>query len=315
MIEVLNPGFMSIIVDGGRHGHADIGVPPSSALDRFAYLSLLHLLGNHENAPAVEIMGSDFRIRFGEDMLFALTGARVRAFLDDDPLLPWTSTMARKGSVLRVQEVKEGLRYYLGFSGTIEADEIMGSCTTNIECRFGGFGGRPLMKADRIMVRDIVTDIEERAFPDEMVPLMGPPHIIRMVQGPEWEKFEPGSTKDLQENGCGISYRVSPNLNRTGIRFEGQSFIFKDDVEKSIISEGILPGTIQIPGDGLPIIGLAERTIGGYARIGTVAMVDMDRLAHLRPRDTVHLRTVPIGEAERLWKAKRDSISFLYKKQ
>jgi allophanate hydrolase subunit 2 len=113
-----------------------------------------------------------------------------------------------------------------------------------------------------------------------------------------FEKKEPG-------------HIVSSKSNKTGIRLEGEPVDFRKGVDKSIISEGILPGTVQIPGDGLPIITLYERTIGGYARLGTVAKVDQDRLAHLKPGDKVLFEMITMEEAESLWNRKMERESFL----
>jgi allophanate hydrolase len=89
---------------------------------------------------------------------------------------------------------------------------------------------------------------------------------------------------------------------------EGKPLSFRPEVPKSIISEGILPGTVQIPGDGLPIVMLHERTIGGYARAATVVRADRDRLAHLQPGDLACFERITIEEAEALWREKKDRM-------
>jgi biotin-dependent carboxylase-like uncharacterized protein len=301
MIEVVSPGWLAVIVDGGRHGLADVGVPPSSALDGFAFRTLNSLLGNPGGRPALEVMGSDFRLLFREDMGCAITGAKVSAFLDDLPLKPWSAFQAPKGSLLRVREVTEGLRYYVGFTGLMEADEVMGSYTTNIECRFGGYRGRPLMKGDRIGIVEGRPGIEASSAPAGPIPSMAPPHVLRIVPGPEWGSFCDAPAESVNGQGKEPTwFTVSARLNRTGIRLEGDPILFKEKADRSIVSEGVLPGTVQVPGDGMPIIVLYERTIGGYARMGIVAAVDRDRLAHLRPKDPVAFRVIGRDEAERL---------------
>jgi 5-oxoprolinase (ATP-hydrolysing) subunit C len=121
--------------------------------------------------------------------------------------------------------------------------------------------------------------------------------------------------KFLSDRNEALIFRASARLNRTGIRLEGPPLEFLDRVEQSIISEGILPGTIQVPADGLPIINCVERTIGGYARLGTVIDVDLDRLAHIRPFDRVILSMTDHEEARRLSQARKDTIAFSIKKQ
>jgi antagonist of KipI len=303
MIEVINPAWFSIVVDGGRYGYADVGVPGSAALDQFAYNLLNYLVGNETGTPVLEVMGNEFNVRLDSEMTCAITGAQVTAYIDDKPITPWVSFTAHKGSILRVKEVLEGFRYYVGFSGLMEVERVIGSYSTNLECRFGGFRGRPLIKGDRIVLKEPKV-IGERFVPEEVVPSMDAPHILRILEGPESHYFTPETINRLFEKTEHSWYIVSSKSNRTGIRLEGKPFFFKKGMDKSIISEGILPGTVQIPGDGLPILMLNERTIGGYARLGMVAKVDQDRLAHLKPKDKVFFQLIEIDDAERLWKHK-----------
>jgi biotin-dependent carboxylase-like uncharacterized protein len=303
MIEIINPAWFSVIVDGGRYGNADVGVPNSAALDQFAYNILNYLVGNETGAPALEIMGNEFSVKLNCATMCAITGAQVTAYLDEEQITPWTSFAVHKGGILRVKEVVEGFRYYIGFSGLLDVDRVIGSFSTNLECRFGGFSGRPLLKGDRIGLNN-PRIFGERFMPDEVIPPMDSPHVLRIIEGPEAQYFTQETTNRLFEKKDHSWYIVSSKSNRTGIRLEGKPFIFKKGVEKSIISEGILPGTIQIPGDGQPIVMLNERTIGGYARLGMVAKVDRDRLAHLKPKDRVLFHFIGIHDAERLWRQK-----------
>ena len=146
-------------------------------------------------------------------------------------------------------------------------------------------------------------------LPAGLIPTMSPPHRLRIIEGAENYFFSTESiNKFFEKNGPG--YKVSSQSNRTGIRLEGEPLKFREGEDKSIISEAILPGTLQIPGDGLPIIALYERTIGGYARLGTVAKVDQDRLAHLRPGDLVFFERISLDEAESQWIGKMKVIHF-----
>jgi antagonist of KipI len=303
MIKIVNPGWLSMAVDTGRIGYGSIGVPSSAALDAFACKALNSILGNDTSTPALEIMGGDFSVELGDDVTCAVTGAKVAAYLDGAPMKPWTSVRARKGGLLRVRAVMEGFRYYFGVSGTMVLERAMGSFTTNLECRFGGYRGRPLMKGDTIELRDARLE-EERSFPEEFIPPVVPPHVLHTMRGPEVDYFTPDQVERMFEKTGGSWYIVSTKSNRTGLRLEGDSLTFSESAEKSIISEGIVPGTVQVPGDGQPIIMLHERTIGGYARVGLVAKADLDLLAHLKPKDKVRFEGVNAEEAEALWRWK-----------
>lgn len=299
MIEIISPGFLSLVVDDGRYGYADYGVPSSAVLDAFAFKMLNAILKNPPFAPAIEVIGSKFSLRIHVDMMCAITGAKVEATQNGEQVKPWTSFMAKRGSVLRIVNIVEGFRYYVGFSGMMDIRKTINSFSTNLECGFGGFEGRLLKKGDTIGI--IGARIEKpNTVSEDMIPDMRPPHVLRFIKGPEYEHFEPESTGSLFEKNTFSCYNVSSKSNRTGIRLEGVPLLFKTGVEKSIISEGILPGTIQIPGDGLPIIMLNERTIGGYARLGVVLRADRDRLAHLKAGDEVILSMVNKEDAEQL---------------
>lgn len=310
MIEVVRPAMYSIVVDQGRYGQCAIGVPPSAALDRFACAAANWLTGNDASSPALEVIGSGLVLRFNVDTACAITGAKVKACLDEEQVKPWTTFMVSKGGTLKVMEVLEGFRYYLSFSGIMAVDEVMGSCTTNIECGFGGYKGRALKAGDRIGLSGSGL-AETRTVPQKHIPRMHPPHTLRIVEGPETHYFSEDSLKAMFHYGFPNSYTVSNMSNRAGIRLAGQPLVFREEAEKSIISEGIMPGTIQIPGDGQPIIILYERTVGGYARFALVIRADLDRLAHLKPSDDVVFEMIGMEEAEQLWLEKAEKFSYI----
>ncbi len=297
MIEIIHPGILSIFVDCGREGKRGIGIPPSPALDGFALRCLNHLLGNEENSPAIEVFGEKFSLRFNADICGAITGARVNASLQGGKLRSWTTFEAKPGDLLVISKVTEGFRYYVGFSGAPVLEKIIGSYSTNLECRFGGYHGRALRRGDRLEFESI-NKPGIRRIPEEFIPKMAPPHTLDVLRGPEYDYFTAKSLEEFMAGGTGAMFAVSSKSNRTGIRLEGKCLTFKEGVGDSIISEGLLPGTIQVPGDGMPIIQLHERTIGGYARPAVIAKAERDLLAHLKPGDPVMFRAIGIEEAE-----------------
>ncbi len=307
MIEVITPAMHTIVVDGGRFGYRAIGVPTSAALDSFAFRSLNCLTGNDRNAAVLEVIGGRLTLRFDEEITCAITGARVSAFLDEEPVRPWATFRAKQGSTLRVREIQEGFRYYVGFSGAMHVDRVMGSHTTNLECRFGGYSGRALAAKDRLFIDNAFIS-ETRVIPEKHIPRMSLPHKLRIVAGPESAFFTDDSLKMVEKKSQTV-YTVAGASNRTGIRIEGEPLTFRENADKSIISEGVMPGTIQIPGDGKPIIALHERTIGGYARLGMIIKADQDRLAHLKPSDDVIFEMISIEEAEGLWRHRMNELS------
>lgn len=308
MIEIIHPGIMSIIVDAGRYGYREVGIPTSPALDMYALGALNNLLGNEGGAPAIEVFGEKFSLRFDKEICCAITGAKLKARLGDRPLHSWMSFEARAGETLTVDEVREGFRYYVGFSGAPVFEKIIGSYTTNLECRFGGYRGRPLQKGDRIDFKDVRMVRVER-IAEEFMPRMMPPHTLRVLAGPESDYFTDESLENFFYSEGRTAFTVSTKLNRTGIRLDGKPLAFRTGAEESIISEGLLPGSIQVPGDGLPIIQLHERTLGGYARPALIAKADHDLLAHLKPGDTVIFEMIEMEEAERLFDRKIEIVT------
>ncbi len=310
MIEIVHPGIMSLVIDSGRYGHREVGVPPSPALDSYALSTVNHLTGNEDHAPAIEVFGEKFSLRFSADVCCAITGAKVRASLESRPLRSWMSFEARSGELLTVDEVMEGFRYYVGFSGTPILEKVIESYSTNLECRFGGYQGRALQKGDRIDFENIRM-VDVRRIPEEFIPGMNPPHTLRVMKGPEIDYFTTDSLDGFMGGKTRTVFTVSTKANRTGIRLEGKPLTFRKDVDESIISEGLLPGTIQVPADGLPIIQLHERTIGGYARPAVIAKVDHDLLAHLKPGDSVTFEMIDIEEAESLYDRKMEIAALI----
>ncbi len=306
-ITVQNPGLYSLIVDPGRHGYGDAGVPPSSALDDYACRALYHLTGN-AGAPVIEAVGPRFALRFDADVTCAITGARVNAFLDASFVRPWTAFPVKRGTTLRIREVVEGFRYYIGFSGTMGIPRVMGSYATNLECGFGGLNGQRLNAGDAIAIAGI-HEPDEKRVPGSLIPPMHASHKLRVMAGPEADYFTEDSRCRFWERGAQSIFTVSRLSNRTGIRLEGTPLQFQEDAPKSIVSEGILAGTVQVPGDGLPIIMLHERTIGGYARAAVIARADLDRLAHMAPGDFVIFEKIDLKMAEALWREKQGRIA------
>jgi biotin-dependent carboxylase-like uncharacterized protein len=312
MIEIIHPGIMSLVVDGGRYGYREVGIPTSPALDLYALSVLNHLLGNEDDAPAIEVFGEKFSLRFGKDVCCAITGAKVRANLEGRSLHSWMSFEAKAGETVTVDEVREGFRYYVGFSGAPVLEKIIGSYTTNLECRFGGYQGRALQRGDRIEFEGIrMVDVERIA--EEFIPRMMPPHSLRVAEGPENNYFTDESLEEFLGGKGRTAFTVSTKLNRTGIRLDGKPLAFRKDAEESIISEGLLPGSIQVPGDGLPIIQLHERTLGGYARPALIAKVDHNLLAHLKPGDSVMFEMIGMEEAELLFDRNIEIITSIKK--
>ena len=183
-------------------------------------------------------------------------------------------------------------------AGGFALPPFMGSLSTYARAGVGGFQGRKLALGDVLpLAREQAPPGNERKLGQPFDYGSGP---IRIVWGPQDDHFSERGRRTF----TGSDYRVSKEADRMGIRFEGPTIEHAVSVDKGgadIISDGIGPGAIQVPGAGLPIVLLADRqTVGGYPKIATVASVDLPRLGRLLPGQTVRFAAVTVEEAEQL---------------
>ena len=157
--------------------------------------------------------------------------------------------------------------------------------------------GRPLRRGDILRIRKeaLFPGHLGRRFPEEWVPAFEREECLRVILGPQDDHFTVRGLQTFLRSW----YRVTPQSDRRGVRLEGQEIERRSDREESIISEGLLSGTIQVPGDNKPIILLTELVTGGYAKIATVISADLPKVAQLTPGDRVRFETIPLKEAHK----------------
>jgi len=293
--EVLSPGIISTVQDLGRFGCARYGVAASGALDGFAARAANLLVGNDENAAVVEATLMGLRLKILRDTVVAVTGGDLQPRIGAGPLPLWRAHRVREGDTLVFSGPASGLRAYLAVAGGIRVAAVMGSRSTNLASGFGGFEGRGLRKGDVLAAGPAEDPLRfaDRAFLPEEVPVCASPWRLRVVWGPQDDHF----SEEGRQVFATVAFSVSPDSDRTGIRLKGPAVDRKPGLEESIISEGILPGAIQVPGDGQPIIILGETASGGYRKIATVISADLARLGQITPGDEVSFEAVAIEEA------------------
>ncbi|WP_417280921.1 biotin-dependent carboxyltransferase family protein [Celeribacter sp.] len=293
MIEIIQPGPIATVQDTGRVGHRNIGVGTAGAMDRRALDIGNILTGNTPDAAAIEFTLGGFAVRFLEDQVIALTGADANARLDGKPLPSWWVRHVRAGQELRAGPSTDGMRSYLCVSGGIDVPAVLGSRATDLKGAFGGHEGRMLRAGDRLTVLDKPQNtLPEGGFGLSAARLgfMDPPGelpVIRFVPAAEWADLSPEDQIKVQAQ----SWKLRPDSNRMGYRFEGQPVVF--ETHRELLSHGILPGTIQLPPDGLPAIQMNDaNTCGGYPKLGVVIDADMPRLAQIRLGTEVRFEAV-----------------------
>ena len=304
-LKIIQPGMLSTIQDRGRYGYQRYGMPTAGAMDTFALRAANALLGNDDNAACIEATVLGPRIEILSDTTIAVTGANVAPRLDSEPIPMWQPVAASKGSRLEFRSPKDGMRGYLAVAGGIDVPEVMGSRATYMKAAIGGVEGRPLRAGD---ILNALGDSPEalatgRNFPADAIPKYGSAHELRVVLGPQQSAFtQAGIDTFLSE-----TYTVSIHSDRMGYRLEGEPVEHTDGPD--VISDGTPLGTIQVPGDGQPIILLSDRgTTGGYTKIATVISTDLSKVAQAMPGHTVKFKAVSVEEAQEAYRSQEATL-------
>ena len=293
---VLTPGPYTTVQDKGRFGYQQIGVPISGAIDQFAFRVANFLVGNQEESAVLEITVVGPQLAFLREVDLALTGAEMGFELNHDPVECWKTVRVKPGDVISIQQVKSGCRGYLAVSGGIDVPEVMGSRSTYVGGKLGGYKGRTLKKGDIIQSIEGSLLNKPRYLPESWIPLYSEEVLLHAIPGPQDDFFDEGMETLFQSE-----FSVTDKADRMGYRLQGPSIQLKGKMPKSIISEPTMPGGVQIPADRQPIVLLAEQTVGGYAKIATVISPDLSRIAQAIPGNTVRFEQVSLESAHRLY--------------
>ncbi len=293
-IEVLDGGMLTTVQDLGRFGYQRYGVPTSGALDLFSMRAANRLVGNPDDAAGLELTLIGPRLEFIVPATIALTGADLGARLGDRPLPRWESVVVEPGAVLSFGGPQDGVRAYLAVAGGVDVPEVLGSRATYIRSRLGGLAGRKLEAGDAVYVfgdRPVLLG-GALQLPVPHRPIYGHAHPLRVVLGPQDDRFTPNGVHTFLSS----TYSVSPQSDRMGSRLAGAAIEHLRGPD--IVSDGTPLGAVQVAGDGVPIVLLADRgTAGGYTKIATVIGPDIPRLAQAAPGDEVTFHSVGLDDA------------------
>jgi len=297
ILEILSPGILTSVQDLGRYGYGRYGVAPSGALDSFALRIANLLAGNRSDQACLEIMLLGPAIRALEDIVVAVTGGNLQPRRDKQPIAMWRSQILKKGDILSFSSPLSGFRAYVAVAGGISVPLVMGSRSTNLSSGFGGFQGRALEKSDILTSENRSQHVktDTRVFNAAWIPVYPNNWSLRAIWGPQDDHFPDESRRSLLD----ATYKMTTDSDRTGIRLQGPVIRHKPDIQTSIISEGVIAGSVQIPGDGKPIIILGETVTGGYRKIATVISADLPLLGQIKPGDSVRFTVVSLEEARR----------------
>ena len=310
-LEIISPGPLTTVQDLGRYGFGRYGVPPSGALDSFSLRVANLLVGNPEAEAGLEITLMGLKVRALTDLVVALCGGNLQPYLNDRPFDMWRSQIVRTGDTLFLKAPRSGCRAYLAVGGGISLAPVLASKSTNLASTFGGYEGRSLRKGDLLCSGAPEHHLRSagKGFKPEGRPSYKGDWLIRALLGPQDQDFPEESKRLFLDS----PFKVSSQSDRTGIRLSGPALHRKRNLADSIVSEGVVPGAIQVPGDGQPIILLVETVTGGYRKIATVISADLSLLGQIKPGDQARFQEVSITEAKvMLWE--RENHIHLLKK-
>jgi biotin-dependent carboxylase-like uncharacterized protein len=285
VIEVVRPGSLTTVQDLGRPGLAHIGVPPSGAADKRSLRLANRLVGNHEDAPALETTLRGPVLRFHAPVTVALAGAPADARVGRRRLAMHAVEHLGAGEELDVGVATGGARTYLAVRGGLAVDPVLGSASADL---LTGLGPPRLAAGDRFEIGDRVA-----GWPVvDAAAVCGLPvtPLLRVLPGPREDWFAEGALGVL----CSTTWEVTPSSNRVGVRLTGGRLERAGDDE--LPSEGVVTGAIEVPPSGEPIVLLDDHPVtGGYPVLAVVAYDDLPRAGQLRPGGGVRFTVVPIS--------------------
>lgn len=300
VVQVIDGGLLTTVQDLGRFGHRRQGVPRAGAMDAPALRAANLAVGNAPGAAALECAVTGPELRVLAPVRLAVTGAELGAVLHREDLGPWpiprgTAVMARAGNRLSFTGRRSGCRAYVALAGGIDVPEVLGSRATDLGSGFGGLEGRALRAGDRLGAGAARGDPgRESPAPPGAAESRRPP-TLRVVLGPQDDHL----TAESVERFLAGEYRVTAASDRIGCRLEGPRLEHVRGGE--IPSDGMVPGSVQVPPDGQPIVAMADGpTTGGYPKVATVVGEDLPLLAQIVGGEgTVRFAAVSVEEAQR----------------
>ncbi|MBA8817637.1 KipI family sensor histidine kinase inhibitor [Microbacterium halimionae] len=276
------PGWQSTVQDRGRPGAASLGIAPSGALDRGALAVANRLVGNSEDAAAIEVTGGGFRAVAERDLWIALAGARGVARVGALALDALAATLWPEGEELEISAFEHGIRAYLAVRGGVAGPISAGSRSSDV---LAGLGRAAYASGDGVaLANDVVGPVP----PLDIAPWTAPTDDVIELgaeAGPRGEWFAASAHEALFE----ALWTISADANRVGVRLEGP--VLERTRPGELPSEGMIPGAIQVPPSGQPTILLADGPVtGGYPVIAVVSDASLDALAQARPGMRVRFR-------------------------
>jgi len=292
IFQVLDPGVSTTVQDLGRYGFQQFGIPISGALDKFSCRVANMLVGNPESSAVLEITYVGPKLEVLSEGVAAATGAETTLSVNGRVQPLWQAFKVTRRDIISFKPAVQGLRAYLAVGGGILTPIVMDSRSTYTGGKIGGMQGRALLKGDVLLRGESASTPRRLTLPKDFRPTFSRKIALRAVPGPQDDYFDLG-----MEIFFSSVFSVTSEADRMGYRLAGPVIPFAEGAPKSIISEANMPGMVQVPPEGQPIIVLGEQTASGYAKIATVITPDLDRVAQARPGDVISFTRVDVSQA------------------
>lgn len=304
MIKVVKPGLQTTVQDKGRIGYYALGMPPSGAMDGFSFTIANLLVGNDENAAVLEAAYLGPELEFQNDATVAITGGDIPPKINGQQIPMWQAIDLKAGDILSFDFVKKGARVYIAVRGGLDVPVKMGSRSTYTLCGIGGYEGRALQEGDILTLGTMKLKQPNIgiAIPEKFIPEFNSVHEIRVIIGLCSYRL----TEESKQKFLDTEWKVTPDANRVGYRFKGESLDFVPREQpfgagsnpSNVTDLGYPVGSIQIPGGIEPIALLNDAvTGGGYATIATIISTDLNKMGQIKSNEKVRFVSVELEEA------------------
>ena len=301
-------GIFTTVQDYGRMGYQNLGFHVCGVMDRHAYWAANLLVDNTDREAVLEFTICGPTLYFTSDTVICITGGDFDPKINGEQIPMYRAVEVKSGDELEMGFCRSGTWGYIAFAGGLDVPTVMGSRSTDIKCRLGGYEGRPIRDGDEI---EFLSNIKT-------LPLMKERHLeipdygadvveVRVTMGPQDDHF----TQDGIHTFLLSEYTVTSQCDRMGYRLEGD-VIEHNELGADIISDGIAKGAIQVPSSGQPIVMMSDRqTLGGYTKIANIISVDISKLAQCKYPQKVKFTKVSVDEAQRIYMMERERFRLL----
>jgi len=292
VFQVLKPGLFTTVQDLGRYGYLKYGVPISGAMDTFSLVAANLLVANKPTDACLEITLIGPELQALTKTQIAITGGVVSSKINDNDAPMWQTLEIQEGDVVSFGRMESGCRAYLSIRGGINTSLVLGSRSAYVRGGFGGINGRQLQTGDIIEGFEAPLLKVAYSMPQELTPQFTGEFTAHIILGPQAEMFTDTGINTFLSS----QYKVTSEADRMGYRLEGPMIEHK--AKADIVSDALLPGAIQVPKNGKPIVIMRDaQTTGGYAKIAVAITPDVSLLGQAKPNDVIEFSKITMRQA------------------